>query len=41
MELCAELTTGLEKVKADLLRWSCLFWCGAVGSIAALAGILR
>ena len=41
MELRAELTTGLEKVKADLLRGSCLFWCAAVGSMAGLAGILR
>ncbi len=27
--------------KADLMRWSLVFWVGAVGAIAALAGVLR
>ena len=35
------LDTRLEKVKADLLRWSFVFWVGAVAAIAGLAGILR
>lgn len=37
----ATLSTGLERVKADLLKWSFVFWVGAVGAIAGLAGILR
>lgn len=40
-DLSAALSTGLERTKADLLKWSFLFWCAAVGSIAGLAGILR
>jgi hypothetical protein len=40
-ELSAALATGLQKVKADLLTWSFVFWVGAVGAIAGLAGILR
>jgi hypothetical protein len=31
----------IAEVKADLLKWSCIFWVGAVGAIAALAGVLR
>jgi hypothetical protein len=37
----AALSRGLERVRADLLKWSFVFWVGAVGAIAALAGILR
>ena len=33
--------TSLEKARADLLKWSFLFWVGAVASIAVLAGVLR
>lgn len=40
-ELSAAMSTGLQKVKADLLAWSFAFWVGAVGAIAGLAGILR
>jgi len=28
-------------VKADLMKWSFVFWVGAVGAIAALAGVLK
>ena len=31
----------LEKRFSDLLKWSFLFWTGAVLAIAALAGVLR
>ena len=31
----------ISNVKADLMRWSFVFWVGAVGAIAALAGILK
>jgi hypothetical protein len=27
--------------KADLIRWSFVFWVGAVAAVAALAGVLR
>ena len=27
-------------VKADLMKWSFVFWVGAVGAIAMLAGVL-
>ncbi len=30
-----------ERRFADLLKWSFVFWCGAVAAIAALAGVLR
>jgi hypothetical protein len=31
----------LSEVKADLMKWSFVFWVGAVTAIAALAGVLR
>jgi hypothetical protein len=31
----------LEQRSADLIRWSFVFWVGAVAAIAALAGVLR
>lgn len=37
----ARLETRIERTKADLIKWSFVFWVGAVGSIALLAGILR
>lgn len=44
LERMDERFTALEvkvaDVKADLMKWSFLFWCGAVASIAALAGVL-
>lgn len=30
-----------DKTTAALLKWSFVFWVGAVGAIAALAGVLR
>ena len=30
-----------DKTTATLLKWSFVFWVGAVGSIAVLAGILK
>lgn len=35
------LETLIEKRTADLMKWSFVFWVGAVGAIAALAGALR
>lgn len=37
----AELSTQIERTKADLMKWSFMFWVGAVAAIAALAGVLR
>jgi hypothetical protein len=37
----ASFGIGLERMKADLLKWSFLFWVGAVTSVAVLAGVLR
>lgn len=34
------LEMKLADVKADLMRWSFVFWVGAVTAIAALAGVL-
>ncbi len=36
-----ELSAQIERSKADLMKWSFVFWCGAVAAIAALAGVLR
>ena len=33
--------TKVDQRHADLMRWSFVFWVGAVGAIAALAGVLR
>ncbi len=35
------LETKLEQRSADLIKWSFVFWVGAVGAIAVLAGVLR
>lgn len=37
----AELRQEMSRVRADLMKWSLVFWVGAVGAIAALAGVLR
>jgi hypothetical protein len=37
----ARLELKIEQRHADLMRWSLVYWLGAVGSIAALAKILR
>ena len=34
-----ELRIG--EVQSNLMKWSFVFWCGAVAAIAALAGVLR
>ncbi len=36
-----ELVAQIERSKADLMKWSFVFWCGAVAAIAALAGVFR
>jgi hypothetical protein len=35
------LETKLEQRTAELMKWSFVFWVGAVGAIAVLAGVLR
>jgi hypothetical protein len=35
------LTKEIGNVKADLMKWSFLFWVGAVSAIAMLAGVLQ
>jgi len=35
------LSGQIADVKSDLMKWSFVFWCGAVAAIAALAGVLR
>ena len=37
----ALLETRLERRLGDLIKWSFVFWVGAVGAIAMLAGVLR
>lgn len=37
----ASMETLIEKRFAELMKWSFVFWVGAVGAIAALAGVLR
>ena len=36
----AQLEARFERRFSDLIRWSFLFWVGAVGAIAILAGVL-
>lgn len=40
-ELDGKFDAKIERRFSDLLKWSFLFWCGAVGAIAALARVLR
>lgn len=35
------LTERIAGVQNNLMKWSFLFWVGAVAAIAALAGVLR
>ena len=37
----AEMDAKLERRFADLIKWSFVFWVGAVGAIAMLANVLR
>ena len=36
----AAIERQIEATRADLMKWMLVFWIGAVGSIAALAGVL-
>jgi hypothetical protein len=40
-ERIGKVDLRVADVKADLMKWSLVFWVGAVGAIAALAGVLR
>jgi hypothetical protein len=31
----------ISDVQTNLMKWSFVFWCGAVAAIAALAGVLK
>ncbi|MGH7698963.1 MAG: hypothetical protein ACREMJ_00355 [Gemmatimonadales bacterium] len=35
------METRFERRFSDLIKWSFVFWVGAVGAIAVLAGVLR
>ena len=35
------LETKIEQRSADLIKWSFVFWVGAVGAIALLAGVMK
>lgn len=37
----AHLEARFERRLGDLIKWSFVFWVGAVGAIAMLAGVLR
>ena len=39
--LTEKIVAQADRTTATLLKWSFVFWVGAVGAIAALAGILR
>lgn len=41
IEKLAALDSKIEQKHAGLLKWSFVFWVGAVSSIAALAGVFR
>ena len=36
-----QMDARFERRFGDLIKWSFVFWVGAVGAIAALAGVLR
>ena len=40
-EEMARLETRFERRFGDLIKWSFVFWVGAVGAIGVLAGVLR
>src|SRR6266516_2824150 len=40
-EEMARLETRFERRFGDLIKWSFVFWVGAVGAIAMLAGVVR
>ena len=37
----SKMETLIERRSADLIKWSFVFWVGAVAAIAMLAGILK
>lgn len=39
--MATELRTEMHTRFNDLLKWSFVFWVGAIGSLAALVGVLR
>ena len=39
--MVAELRQEIAQRSSDLIKWSFVFWVGAVAAIAALAGVLR
>jgi hypothetical protein len=41
LDRIGKVEVRVADVKADLMKWSLIFWVGAVGAIAALAGVLR
>jgi hypothetical protein len=41
LDRIGKVEVRIAEVKADLMKWSFMFWVGAVGAIAALAGVLR
>ena len=40
-ERLAGLHVAIADARSDLMKWMLVFWVGAVGAIAALAGVLR
>lgn len=40
-ERLAALRVAIADSKAELMKWMLVFWVGAVGAIAALAGVLK
>jgi hypothetical protein len=40
-ERLAGVQVAIAESKAELMKWMLVFWVGAVGAIAALAGVLR
>jgi hypothetical protein len=40
-ERLVRLEVAIADTKADLMKWMLVFWVGAVGAIAALAGVLK
>ena len=39
--IVGRLEAKIERRTADLMKWSFVFWCGAVTAVTALAGVLR
>lgn len=40
-ERLSGLQVAIADSKAELMKWMLVFWVGAVGAVAALAGVLR